>query len=43
MKESERLKIALPSGELQKDTLQFMRDIGLDFAAVDRRYLHRGR
>lgn len=40
MKESERLKIAIPSGELEKDVLGFIKDIGLDYAAYDRRYLH---
>ena len=42
MKENERLRFALPSGELEKDTLDFMKRIGLEFTAVDRRYLHRG-
>lgn len=40
MKESERIKIGLPSGELQKDVIQFMKEIGLDFETVPRRYLH---
>lgn len=39
----ERLKIAIPSGELEKDVLQFLRDIGLNFTAIPRRYLHHGR
>ncbi len=43
MKETyERTRIALPSGELEKDVTQFMRDIGLEFAASDKRYLHPG-
>lgn len=41
--EKERLKIAIPSGQLEKDVLQFLRGIGLDFTAVPRRYLHHGR
>lgn len=39
MKETERVKIALPNGELRKDMLEFMSAIGLDFNAIDRRYL----
>lgn len=42
MKENERLRIALPSGELEKDVLTYMQYLGLDFAAIDRRYLHSG-
>lgn len=40
MKENERLKMAVPSGELEKDVLDFMRTIGLEFTAINRRYLH---
>jgi len=43
MKETERVKIALPSGELQRDVEGFMNTIGMDFTAVPRRYLHRGK
>lgn len=39
MKENGRLKIALPSGELQQDVIGFMENIGLNFNVVDRRYL----
>lgn len=39
MKEIERLKIALPSGELEKNVLGFVQDIGLNFTSIDRRYL----
>ena len=43
MKESyERTRIALPSGELEKDVMRFLRGIGLEFAASDKRYLHPG-
>lgn len=42
MKENERLRFALPSGELEKDVQDFMKKIGLDFTAADRRYLHQG-
>lgn len=38
--ERERVRMALPGGEMENDTLQFMRNIGLEFNAVDRRYLH---
>lgn len=40
MKENERIKIGLLGGEMEKDVLTFMKDIGLDFTAVKRRYLH---
>lgn len=35
---NERLKIALPSGELESDVLGFMKNIGLEFNRIDRRY-----
>lgn len=39
MKERERIKIALPSGELEQDVIRFMQAIGLDLNLVPRRYL----
>lgn len=37
---NERLKIAIPNGELKNDVQGFMKTVGLDYAAVPRRYLH---
>lgn len=42
MKETERLKIAIPNGELKGDVEGLMKTIELDYAAVPRRYLHSG-
>lgn len=36
----ERLRIALPSGELQDDVLEYLGNCGLSFAVESRRYLH---
>lgn len=40
MRETERLKIAIPNGELKDDVQKLMTNIGVSFAAVPRRYLH---
>jgi len=40
LKDTERVSIALPTGELQKDVLRFMQTIGLDLSAREpRRYI----
>ncbi len=41
MIESERTRILIPGGEIEGDVINFLRAIGLDFTAVNRRYLHR--
>ena len=40
MTEKERLRFAIPGGELEGDVLNFMKNIGLEFTVIDRRYLH---
>ena len=43
--ENDRIRIALPGGELQKTVLNFVQKSGLEFTAVgnDKRYLHAGK
>lgn len=43
MRNSERLTVLLPGGELEEAVLQRVQQSGLELTAVDRRYLHRGR
>ena len=43
--ENDRIRIALPGGELQKTVLNVVQKSGLEFTAVgnDKRYLHAGK
>lgn len=36
----ERLQIALPKGELQKDVIKFINEVGIDVAPARRGLLH---
>lgn len=40
MTKSEKVSIALPGGELERDMIRFLTDVGFDLTAVNQRYLH---
>lgn len=40
IKESERLNVALPSGEMQNDILKMLGKIGVKYSFVPRRLVH---
>lgn len=40
IKESERLKLALPSGEMQNDVLKLLDKIGVEYSMAFRRLVH---